>query len=85
MQRFVSVHWSQLVEVLAVRCRPFYIPKEFTVVIIVPVYVSSSASTNANTSGVLNELHKIISDLQTAHPDGFFIISGDFNNVTQFG
>lgn len=81
MQRFVSVHWSQLVEVLAVRCRPFYIPKEFTVVIIVAVYVSSSA----NTSGVLNELHKIISDLQTAHPDGFFIISGDFNNVTQFG
>lgn len=50
-------------------------------VIIVAVYISPSASTNANTSGVLNEL-KIISDLQTAHPDGFFIISGDFNNVT---
>lgn len=82
MQQFVSVHWSQLVEVLAVRCRPFYIPKEFTVVIIVAVYIPPSASTNAKASGTLSELYKIISDLRTAHPDSFFIVAGDLNNAT---
>lgn len=35
----VSVHCSELVEVLAVRCRPFYIPREFTAVIIMAVYI----------------------------------------------
>lgn len=77
----MSVQFLELVEALAVRCRPFYIPREFTVVIIVAVYIPPSTSTNAKARGARSELYKIISDLQTAHPDSFLIVAGDFNNA----
>lgn len=70
----VSVHCSELEEVLAVRC-----PRVFTVVIIIAVYIPPSASINDKASGALSEHYKIISDVQTVHPDSFFIVTGNFN------
>ncbi|KAI5085415.1 hypothetical protein C0J45_23129 [Silurus meridionalis] len=64
-------------EFVTVRCRPFYLPREFTTVYIVGVYIPPSA----NAKEALCELYGAISDLQNAHPDGLFIIAGDFNHA----
>lgn len=69
-------------EVLSVRCRPFYILREFTAVIIIAVYIPLSANANATASEAFNELYSIISELHIVHPDSFFIVAGDFNNVS---
>ncbi|KAK2877087.1 hypothetical protein Q8A73_023740 [Channa argus] len=73
----VSRFCSSLVEFVTVRCRPFYLPREFTTVFIVGVYIPPSA----NAKEALCELYGAISDLQNAHPDGLFIIAGDFNHA----
>ncbi|KAI5101429.1 gastrula zinc finger protein XlCGF28.1-like [Silurus meridionalis] len=73
----VSCYCSSLVEFVTVRCRPFYLPREFTTVYIVGVYIPPSA----NAKEALSELYGAISDLQNAHPDGLFIIAGDFNHA----
>ncbi|KAK2891548.1 hypothetical protein Q8A73_017213 [Channa argus] len=73
----VSRFCSLLVELVTVRCRPFYIPREFTTVFIVGVYIPPSA----NAKEVLCKLYGAISDLQNAHPDRLFFIAGDFNHA----
>lgn len=42
--RIVSNYCSPDIELLTVNCRPFYLPREFTVVIITAVYVPPSAN-----------------------------------------
>ncbi|GAA6075769.1 piezo-type mechanosensitive ion channel component 1-like, partial [Tachysurus ichikawai] len=73
----VSTYCSSSVEFVTVRCRPFYLPREFTTVYIVGVYIPPSA----NAKEVLSELYGAISDLQNVHPDGLFIVAGDFNHA----
>ncbi len=62
---------------MVVKCRPFYLPREFTVIVIVTVYIPPYA----NTKDVLHELYSAISEQQTNNPDGFFIIAGYFNHA----
>lgn len=73
----VSSYCSALVEIVTVRSRPFYLPREFTSVIVIGVYIPPSA----NAKEALGELYGAISDLQKAYPDGLFIVAGDFNHV----
>ncbi|KAK3561861.1 hypothetical protein QTP86_017474, partial [Hemibagrus guttatus] len=73
----VSSFCSSLVEFVTVRCRPFYLPREFTTVFIVGVYIPPSA----NAKEALCELYRAISKLQNAHPDGLFIIAVHFNHA----
>ncbi len=73
----VSKHCSSLVEFIIVKCRPFYLPREFTAIVIVAVYIPPCASAK----DALCELYSAISEQQTNNPDGFFIISGDFNHA----
>ncbi|KAK3508999.1 hypothetical protein QTP70_015950 [Hemibagrus guttatus] len=73
----VSSWCSPLVEFVTVRCRPFYLPREFTTIFIVGVYIPPSA----NAKEALCELYGAISELQNAHPDGLFIIARDFNHT----
>ncbi len=73
----VSKHCSSLVEFMVVKCRPFYLPREFTAIGIVAVYIPPCA----NAKDTLRELYSAISEQQTNNPDGFFIIAGDFNNA----
>ncbi|KAK3537916.1 hypothetical protein QTP70_024569, partial [Hemibagrus guttatus] len=83
---YINVEWcknsvliysycSSLMEFVTVGCRPFYLPWEFTTVFIVGVYIPPSA----NAKEALCELYGAIRELQNAHPDGLFIIAGDFN------
>ncbi|KAI4877186.1 hypothetical protein NFI96_006968, partial [Prochilodus magdalenae] len=74
----VSSYCSPLVEFMIVRCRPVYLPREFTAVLIISVYIPPGATTKA----ALCELYSAISGLQNTHPDGLFIVAGDFNHVT---
>ncbi len=57
-----------------VKCRPFYLPREFTAIVIAAVYIPPCA----NAKDALRELYSAISEQQTNNPDGFFIIAGDF-------
>ncbi len=58
-------------------CRPFWLPREFTAIIITAVYIHPQA----NTDQALRELYRNISEQETAHPDAAFIIMGDFNKA----
>ncbi len=73
----LSKHCSSLVEFMFVKCRPFYLPREFTAIVIVAVYIPPCA----NAKDALRELYCAISEQQTNDPDGFFIIAGDFNHA----
>ena len=65
-------------EVLCVSARPFYIPREFSHVIITAIYIPPEANEKEATDLV----YKIISNQQTVSPDALFLLSGDFNRVT---
>ncbi len=58
-------------------CRPFWLPREFTAIIITAVYILPQA----NTDQALRELYGNISEEETANPDAAFIIMGDFNKA----
>ncbi len=55
-------------------CRPFWLPREFTAIIITAVYIPPQA----NTDQALKELYGNISEQETAYPDAAFIVTGDF-------
>ena len=65
-------------EVLCVSARPFYIPREFSHVIITAIYIPPEANEKEATDLV----YKIISNQQTVSPDALFLLSADFNRVT---
>ncbi len=73
----ISKHCSSLMEFMFVKCRPFYLPREFTAIVIATVYIPPCA----NAKDALRELYSAISEQQTNNPDGFFIIAGDFNHA----
>lgn len=72
--RIFSSYCSPDIELLTVNCRPFYLPREFTVVIITALYVPPSA----NKKEALCVLYRNISELQLTQT-GSFIVAGDFN------
>ncbi len=58
-------------------CRPFWLPREFTAIIITAVYIPPQA----NTDQALKELYGNISEQETVHPDAAFVVTGDFNKA----
>ncbi len=75
----VCKHCSPLVEFMIIKCRPFYLPREYTAIMFAAVYIPPNS--NNNRSEALNELYQHISEQQTAHPDAFLILAGDFNHA----
>ncbi len=57
--------------------RPFYLPREFSVVIVTAAYIPPQADTGL----ALSKLHDVISGYINKHPDAAFIIAGDFNKA----
>lgn len=70
----IHKHCSQDLESISVKCRPFFLSRELTVVLIMAVYIPP----DANTSIALSVLSHTINKLQQAHPDGVHIVAGDF-------
>ncbi len=58
-------------------CRPFWLLRDFTAIIITAVYIPPQA----NTDQALKEQYRNISEQETAHPDAAFVITGDFNKA----
>ena len=66
------------VELLCVAARPYYLPREFSHVIVTAVYIPPSANKKEAEEGV----YQTISNQQAASPDALFLVSGDFNNCS---
>ncbi len=64
-------------EIHTLLCRPFWLPREFTAIIITAVYIPPQA----NTDQALKELYRNISEQETVHPDAAFVVTGDFNKA----
>ncbi|XP_049574584.1 uncharacterized protein [Syngnathus scovelli] len=76
----VCKHCSPFVEFVIIKCRPFYLPREFTAILLVAVYIPPS-NIEGDRIAALGELYQAVSEQQTAHPDGFTIFAGDFNHA----
>ncbi len=68
---------SPHLEHLSIICRPFYLPREFSSVIVTAAYIPSQADTGL----ALSKLHDVLSGYINKHPDAAFIIAGDFNKA----
>lgn len=75
--RVIDSHCSSDLESLSVLCRPFYLPRELTVVTVTAVYIPP----DANVKSSLARLYQTISKLQKSYPDGVHVIAGDFNQA----
>ncbi|KAI4893114.1 hypothetical protein NFI96_020621 [Prochilodus magdalenae] len=73
----VNALCSEATEQLTVKCRPHYLPREFTAVFVIAVYIAP----DANANNALKELHDNISSLQNKHPEALYVVAGDFNHV----
>jgi hypothetical protein len=63
-------------EYLTIKCRPYFLPREFSLVVVTAVYIPPQA----NTMTALKELHCTLFKLETTYPEVAFIVSGDFNS-----
>lgn len=70
-------HCSPDLEYLTVRCRPIYIPHEFTVIMVTGTYIPP----NTNANSAMGKLHIALSSQQSTCPDAVHIIAGDINQA----
>lgn len=75
--RIIDQHCSPDLEALSVLCRPFYLPRELTIVAVAAVYIPP----DANVKTALTHLLAIINKQQRSNPNGVHIIAGDFNQA----
>ncbi len=68
---------SPHLEHLSIICHPFYLPREFTSILVSAVYIPPQA----DTSVALSKLHDELSGYINKHPDAACIIAGDFNKA----
>lgn len=66
------------IKLLAVSMRPYYLPREYTAVITISVYIPPAADVEA----ACDVIHTAVARLQAKHPDAYILISGDFNHVS---
>jgi hypothetical protein len=60
-----------------ISCSPHYLPREFTSILFVAVYLPPQ--THAGTKTALNKLYKAISKQENANPEAALLVAGDFN------
>ncbi len=73
----LSCSCSPHLEHLSIICRPFYLPREFSSIVVTAVYIPPQADTNLASSN----LNDVLSGYINKHPDAAFIIAGDFNKA----
>ncbi|KAK3569833.1 hypothetical protein QTP86_005863 [Hemibagrus guttatus] len=72
----VSDVCSPNLELLTIKCHPFYLPQEFSSIVIT-IYIPPQADTDT----ALWELHEAVNLHQTQHHDAVLIVAGDFNSA----
>ena len=60
-----------------IHCRPHHLPREFSAIFFVDVYLPPQ--TDAGTKTSLSELYKAISEQENAHPEAALLVAGEFN------
>ena len=75
--KIISKGCTMDLEYLTMKCRPFYLPREFSSVTMTAVYIHP----NADTVVALEDLADVISDYENRDPDTLSIVSGDFNKA----
>lgn len=73
--KIIGRRYSSYLVYLMLRCRPFYLYRDFTVTIIMAVYILPQARL------ALGELLPAITQQQNKYPEGVFMIAGEFNQV----
>ena len=73
----VSRFCSPEVEFLMISWRPHHLPREFSTVFFVAVYIPPQ--TDAGTKTAMNELYSAISKQENAHTEATLLVAGDFN------
>lgn len=61
------------------KCRPFYLPRGFTSLIVATVYIASSVNAKANDNKALRDLNDAISELLNKLLISLVVIAGVFN------
>ena len=75
--KFISKGCTMDIEHLTIKCRPYYLPREFSSVTLTSVYIHPKADTLV----ALNDLADVISEYENRDPDTLSIIAGDFNKA----
>ncbi len=73
----IDSHCSPDLEFMTVKCRPFFLPRELTVVIVTAVYIPPDANVSTALAILLDAINKQL----RAHPNGAHTIAGDFNQA----
>ncbi len=68
---------SPHLEHLSIICYPFYLPREFTSIIVTAVYIPPQTDTGL----ALSKLHDELSGYINKHPDAACILAGEFNKA----
>ena len=64
-------------EQITIRCRPYYVPREFSCVIMTAVYIHP----RANVDTAIKDLSTVISRYESAYSNALTIVGGDFNQA----
>ena len=72
----LSTFCSSDLETITLQCRPFYLPREFTSLVLVGVYVHP----RANATTAMRELSMQVTDAENKFPDCKVLVMGDFNH-----
>ena len=73
----VSRFCSPEVEYIVINSRPHYLPREFSAILFVAVYLPPQ--TDAETKTTLSQLYKEISKQETTHPEVALLVAEDLN------
>jgi len=73
----VDSHCSPDLEYVTIKCRPIYLPRDFTVVMITAVYIRPDANANS----AIGHLNGSKSNQQIMYPDTVHITAGNFNHA----
>lgn len=73
----IGTHCFPDPEYLAVKYRPFYLPRELSAILSTAVHIPP----HANAKLALEELHSSVNSQLKAHPEGVVIVAGDFNHA----
>ena len=76
--RIISQGCTADLEHLTIKCRPFYLPREFSSVTLTSAYIHPRADVDS----ALGALCDVISDCENRDPDTMSIVAGDFNQAS---
>ena len=81
--KIINTHSSQYLETMAIRIRPYWLPREIPSITVLLVYCTIFQSTPVSVAKDTNkEVNKQVDDLERDNPDSHIIVLGDFNHAS---